>query len=76
MLEERAAGNAGDGGDGGRGRLDVAGLDEVQRRLDQGLAGPQTAHDAAILRTRDINRESDNFHIETNRIRISLMAPL
>ena len=74
VLEQRPAGHAGDGGDGCRGRLDVAGLDQVQRRLDQSLAGSQAAHDAAILRTRNVDRESDNFHIETNRIRISLMA--
>ena len=76
VLEQRPARHAGDGGDGCRGRLDVAGLDQVQRRLDESLAGSQTADDAAILRTRNIDRESDNFHIETNRIRISLMAPL
>ena len=51
VLEERAAGHAGDGGDGGRGRLDITGLDEVQSRLNERLAGSQTAHDAAILRT-------------------------
>ena len=51
VLEERAAGHAGDGRDGGRGRLDVTGLDEVQSRLNERLAGSQTAHDTAILRT-------------------------
>ena len=51
VLEERPAGHAGDGGDCRRSRLDVAGLDEIQRRLDQGLSGSQTAHDAAVLRT-------------------------
>ena len=68
MLEQRAAGNAGDGGDGGGRRLDVARLDEIQSGLDQGLAGPQAAHDPAVLRPRDINRESNNFHIKTNTI--------
>src|ERR1700704_1540028 len=51
VLEERATGHTGDGGDGGRGRLDITGLDEVQSRLNERLAGSQTAHDAAILRT-------------------------
>ena len=41
-----------------------------------GLAGPQAANDATIERTRHINRESDNFHSKTNRIRIALMEPL
>src|SRR5580693_887283 len=76
VLEERAARHTGDGGDGGRGWFNVTGLNEVQRRLDKRLPGSQTAYDAAILRTRNINWESDNFHIETNRIRISLMSIL
>jgi hypothetical protein len=51
MLEQRAARDAGDGGDGSGGRLDVARLDEIKSRLDQRLAGAQTADDAAVLRT-------------------------
>jgi hypothetical protein len=43
VLEQRAAGNAGNGGDRGRGRFDVAGLDEIERRLDQRLTRPQAA---------------------------------
>ena len=76
MLEQRAAGDARDGGNGRRGRLDIACLDEIQCGLDQGLAGSQATNDAAIERTRHINRESDNFHSKTNRIRIALMEPL
>jgi hypothetical protein len=76
VLEQRAARDAGDGGNGRRGRLDVARLDEVQSSLDKGLAGPQATNDAAIQRTRHINRESNNFHSKTNRIRIALMELL
>jgi hypothetical protein len=76
VLEQCAAGNAGNGRDGCRSRLDIAGLDQVQSRLDESLARPQAAHDAAVLRTRNVDRESDNFHIETNRIRIALMRLL
>ena len=70
VLEQRAAGNARDGRDGRRGRLDIACLDQIQGRLDKRLARPQATHDAAVLRTRNIDRESNNFHIKTNRIRI------
>ena len=51
VLEERPARNPGDGRDRSGGRLDIAGLDKVQGRLDQSLASPQAANDAAILRT-------------------------
>ena len=40
MLEQRPARNAGDGGDGGGCRLDVAGLNQIEGRLDEALAGP------------------------------------
>jgi hypothetical protein len=76
MLEQCAAGDAGNGRDGCRSRLDIAGLDQVQSRLDESLARTQAPHDAAVLRPRDVDRESDNFHIETNRIRIALMGLL
>jgi len=76
MLEQRPAGDAGDGGDRRGGRLDVAGLNQIERRLDQRLAGAEPANNAAILRTGHVDWESDNFHIETNRIRISLMGLL
>ena len=73
MLEERPARDAGDGGDGGGGRFDVAGLDQVESRLDQRLPGPKTPDDAAVLRPRYVNRKTDNFHIKTNKIGASLM---
>jgi hypothetical protein len=76
MLEQRPARHASNRRDGCRGRLDIAGLDQVERRLDESLACAQASNDAAVLRTRDVDRESDNFHIETNRIRIALMGLL
>ena len=74
VLEQRPARNAGDGGDGRGSRLDVTRLNQIQSRLDEALASPQTSDDTTVLRPRYVDRESDNFHIKTNRIRISLMA--
>ena len=70
MLEERPAGDAGDGGNGGRRGLDIACLDKIKGRLDQRLARPQTANDAAILGARNVDRESDYFHIRQHNMNV------
>ncbi len=44
---------------------DVAGLDEIESRLDQGLSDSLTSYDAAVLRARHINGESDGSSLET-----------
>lgn len=62
MLEEGPARKPGDGCDGTGRRLDIAGLDEIQGRLDQGLTNSLASYDALVLRARHINRESDNLH--------------
>lgn len=62
MLEEGPARKAGDGRNGTGRWLDIARLDEIQGRLDQGLTNSLASHDAFVSRARHINRESDNLH--------------
>ena len=57
-----AGGNAGDEGYGDRRGLNVAGLDQIERCLQQDLPETHCLHDPQVLGPRHIDREPNDLH--------------